>query len=158
MKMGNFNFGKREYVSSRSADKLQFNVNDVKLGQLPGIFDMLKHEGAFFKKWSDMWKNGPDKIYEDEDEGMSEEEPDVVLESYHLNEADLDRKKISEMYFHNHWLNPLFADKLISEVKGGISSKTICGLVRPSGSDQIYIVVLYETDTGTVIGWDYDVD
>lgn len=36
--MGNFNFDKQEYVSSRSADKLQFNVNDVKLGQLPGIF------------------------------------------------------------------------------------------------------------------------
>ena len=33
--MGTFNYSTDEYISSRSVDKLQFDVNKIKLGNLP---------------------------------------------------------------------------------------------------------------------------
>ena len=74
--MGTFNYSTDEYISSRSADKLQFDVNKIKLGNLPGLFERIQHEGGYFKKWSAMWAAGPT----DAEEGMTEEEV-ATLES-----------------------------------------------------------------------------
>ena len=156
--MGNFNYAKHEYISSRSADQLQFDVNKIKLGQLPGLFERIQEEGGFFKKWSDMWKNGPDKIYDDPDEGMTEEEPEAVLENSYIVGNDLSKTPVTEMFAHNHWVNPAFKDKMISNVKGGIAAKTLYGTMRSGGSDEMWLAVYYEVETGTVIAWEYDVD
>lgn len=152
--MGTFNYSTNEYISSRSVDKLQFDVNKIKLGNLPGIFERIQHEGGFFKKWSAMWAKGPT----DAEEGMSEEEPDAVLENCYIVGNDLSKTPITDMFSHSHWVNPAFKDKMISDAKGGIASKTLYGLVRNSGSDEMWLTVYYEAETGTVIAWEYDVD
>ena len=152
--MGTFNYSTNEYISTRSADKLQFDVNKIKLGQLPGLFERIQHEGGFFKKWSAMWAKGP----ADAEEGMSEEEPDAVLENWSLAGEDLSKTPIAEMLEYNHWLNPAFKDKMISDAKGGIASKTLYGTVQEGHSDEMWLAVYYEVETGTVIAWEYDVD
>ena len=152
--MGTFNYSTNEYISSRSVDKLQFDVNKIKLGNLPGLFERIQHEGGFFKKWSNMWAAGP--TYGDE--GMTEEEPEAVLENLFINEENLSTTPITEMLEHNHWINPAFKDKMISDAKGGIASKTLCGLMRKDGSDAMWLAVYYEVETGTVIAWEYDID
>lgn len=152
--MGTFNYATDEYTSSRPVDKLQFDVNKIKLGNLPGLFERIQHEGGFFKKWSAMWAKGPT----DAEEGMSEEEPDAVLENWYIAGQDLSKTPIAEQLQHNHWLNPAFKDKMISDAKGGIASKTLYGLMRNGGSDEMWLAVYYEVETGTVIAWEYDVD
>ena len=152
--MGTFNYSTDEYISSRSTDKLQFDVNKIKLGNLPGLFERIQHEGGFFKKWSDMWAAGPT----DAEEGMTEEEPDAVLENCCIVGNDLSKTPITELFSHNRWVNPLFKDKMISDAKGGIATKTLYGLVRSGGSDEMWLAVYYEVETGTVIAWEYDVD
>ena len=152
--MGTFNYSTDEYISSRSVDKLQFDVNKIKLGNLPGLFERIQHEGGFFKKWSNMWAAGPSYA----EEGMTEEEPDAVLENWSLAGADLSKTPITEMLEHNHWINPAFKDRMISDAKGGIASKTLYGLMRKGGSDEMWLAVYYEVETGTVIAWEYDVD
>lgn len=156
--MGTFNYSTDEYISSRSADKLQFDVNKIKLGNLPGLFERIQEEGGFFKKWSNMWAAGPNAPRNDDDEGMTEEEPEAVLENWSLAGDDLSKTPIAEMLEHNHWINPLFKDKMISDAKGGIASKTLYGLMRNDGSDEMWLAVYYEVETGTVIAWEYDVD
>ena len=156
--MGNFNYAKHEYISSRSADQLQFDVNKIKLGQLPGLFERIQEEGGFFKKWSEMWKNGPDKIYDDPDEGMTEEEPEAVLENLYVVGNDLSKTPVADLFENNHWLNPAFKDKMLSDVKGGIASKTLYGMMHEGHSDEMWLAVYYEVETGTVIAWEYDVD
>jgi len=156
--MGTFNYSTDEYISSRSADKLQFSINGLKLGQLPGLFERIQHEGGYFKKWSNMWAAGPDARYKDEDEGMTEEEPEAVLENCSIMGNDLSKTPITEMIWHNRWINPAFKDKMIADVKGGIASKTLYGAMRSGGSDEMWLSVYYEVETGTVIAWEYDVD
>ena len=46
------------YKSSRSENQLQFDVTNVKLGQLPGVFDTVTNEGAFFKNFIGDFCNG----------------------------------------------------------------------------------------------------
>lgn len=152
--MGTFNYSTDEYISSRSADKLQFDVNKIKLGNLPGLFERIQHEGGFFKKWSNMWAAGPSYA----EEGMTEKEPEEVLENWSLAGDDLSKTPIAEMLEHNHWINPAFKDKMISDAKGGIASKTLYGLMRNGGSDEMCLAVYYEVETGTVIAWEYDID
>lgn len=152
--MGTFNYSTDEYISSRSTDKLQFDVNKIKLGNLPGLFERIQEEGGFFKKWSNMWVAGPT----DAEEGLSEQEPDEVLENWSLAGEDLSKTPIAEMLEHNHWINPVFKDKMISDAKGGIAAKTLYGTMRSGGSDEMWLSVYYEVETGTVIAWEYDVD
>lgn len=141
--MGTFNYSTNEYTSSRSVDKLQFDVNKIKLGQLPGLFERIQHEGGFFKKWSAMWAKGP---------------TDAVLENWSLAGEDLSKTPIAEMLEYNHWLNPAFKDKMISDAKGGIASKLLYGTMQEGHSDEMWLAVYYEVETGTVIAWEYDVD
>lgn len=152
--MGTFNYSTDEYISSRSTDKLQFDVNKIKLGNLPGLFERIQHEGGYFKKWSAMWAAGPT----DAEEGMTEEEPDAVLENCYIVGNDLSKTPITDLFSHNRWVNPVFKDKMISDAKGGIATKTLYGLVRNGGSDEMWLSVYYEVETGTVIAWEYDVD
>jgi hypothetical protein len=42
-----------------------FNVDNIKLGQLPGIFDAVKAEGGFFKLYADAWKNKAWEVADD---------------------------------------------------------------------------------------------
>lgn len=152
--MGTFNYSTDEYISSRSADKLQFDVNKIKLGNLPGLFERIQHEGGYFKKWSAMWAAGPT----DAEEGMTEEEPEAVLEYCYIVGNDLSKTPITDLFSHNRWVNPAFKNKMISDAKGGIATKTLYGLVRNGGSDEMWLSVYYEVETGTVIAWEYDVD
>ena len=92
------------------------------------------------------------------EEGMTEEEPDAVLENWSLAGEDLSKTPITEMVEHYHWINPAFKDRMISDAKGGIASKTLYGLMRKDGSDAMRLAVYYEVETGTVIAWEYDVD
>ena len=156
--MGKFNYSTNEYISSRSADKLQFDVNKIKFGQLPGLFERIQHEGGFFKKWSEMWKNGPDAKYKDPEEGMTEENPEAVLENLYVVGNDLSKTPVADLFENNHWLNTAFKDKMLSDVKGGIASKTLYGTMHEGHSDEMWLAVYYEVETGTVIAWEYDVD
>lgn len=154
--MGIYNYSTDEYISSRSTDKLQFDVNKIELEQLPGLFDRIQHEGGFFKKWSDMWAAGP--VPACEDEGMTEEEPGAVLENCYIVGNDLSKTPITEMLWRKRWINPAFKDKMISDAKGGIATKTLYGTLQKDASDEMMLTVYYEVDTGTVIAWEYDVD
>lgn len=154
--MGTFNYSTDEYISSRSTDKLQFDVNKIKLGNLPGLFERIQHEGGYFKKWSDMWAAGP--VPTCEEEGMTEEEPDAVLENCYVVGQDLSKTPITEMFSQNRWVNPAFNDKMISDAKGGIATKTLYGTLQKGHSDEMWLSVYYEVETGTVIAWEYDVD
>lgn len=152
--MGTYNYSIHEYISSRSTDKLQFDVNKIELGQLPGLFERIQHEGGFFKKWSDMWAAGPT----DAEEGMTEEKPDAVLENCYIVGRDLSKTPITKMFTRKRWVNPAFKDKMISDAKGGIATKTLYGTLQKDGSDEMWLAVYYEVETGTVIAWEYDVD
>ena len=46
------------YISSRPTERLQFNIDTLKLGNLPGCYKMVKEEGGFFKALSNMWNAG----------------------------------------------------------------------------------------------------
>jgi len=155
--MGTFNYSTNEYTSSRSVDKLQFDVNKIKLGQLPGLFERIQHEGGFFKKFADMWKEGENYIG-DEDEGLMEYDTDETLEIMHIDDEDPKTFKIKQMFSNMHWLNPAFEDNVLADIKGGMESKSLYGLLSKGHSDEANILVFYEKDTGTVIGWEVDVD
>jgi len=147
-----------KYVSSRSADKLQFDVNTVKLGQLPGIFDTITQQGGFFKKFADMWKEGENYIG-DEDEGLMEYDTDETLEVLHIDDEDMKTFKLADAFSHtDFWINPAFENTVLADIKGGVASKSLYGVLSKGHSDEASILVFYEKDTGTVIGWEVDVD
>ena len=123
------------YISSRPVDKLQFNIDTLKLGNLPGCYKMVKEEGGFFKALSDMWNAG-DWF---ENEPLMEEDdttPSSFLDDMHC---------CSDTF----WVNPKYANSKMSDL-GEIG----CREVAMDGTTAISIVVYYKKDDGTVIAYD----
>ena len=122
------------YISSRSVDKLQFNIDTVKLGNLPGCYKMVKEEGGFFKALSDMWNSG--EWFEDEPLMEGNGTPCSFLDDAHC---------CSDTF----WVNPKYAHTKVSDL-GEIG----CREVAMDGTTAISIVVYYKKDDGTVIAYD----
>lgn len=131
------------YISSRPVDKLQFNIDTVKLANLPGLFNTLKSEGVFFKSIANRWNAGevdecgPDRL------GDEDGEDGTVSE----NLADL------HYCTDSFWVNPKYANKKVSSL-GGIGSRVIA----EDGKTSVCLWVYYLEKDGTVIAWDMDVD
>ena len=128
------------YVSSRSVDKLQFNIDTVKLANLPGLFNTLKSERVFFKSIANRWNAGE------------------------VDECGLDRlgdgdgtvsENLADLHYctDNFWVNPKYANKKVSSL-GGIGSRVIA----EDGKTSVCLWVYYLEKDGTVIAWDMDVD
>ena len=128
------------YVSSRPVDKLQFNIDTVKLANLPGLFNTLKSEGVFFKAIANRWNAGE------------------------VDECGLDRlgdgdgtvsENLADLHYctDNFWVNPKYANKKVSSL-GGIGSRVIA----EDGKTSVCLWVYYLEKNGTVIAWDMDVD
>ena len=128
------------YISSRSVDKLQFNIDTVKLANLPGLFNTLKSEGVFFKQIANRWNAGE------------------------VDECGLDRlgdgdgtlsENLANLHYctDSFWVNPKYANKKVSSL-GGIGSRVIA----EDGKTSVCLWVYYLEKDGTVIAWDMDVD
>lgn len=128
------------YISSRSVDKLQFNIDTVKLANLPGLFNTLKSEGVFFKQIANRWNAGE------------------------VDECGLDRlgdgdgtvsENLADLHYctDSFWVNPKYANKKVS-LLGGIGSRVIA----EDGKTSVCLWVYYLEKDGTVIAWDMDVD
>ena len=121
------------YVSSRPVDKLQFNIDTVKLANLPGLFNTLKSEGVFFKAIANRWNAGE------------------------VDECGLDRlgdgdgtvsENLADLHYctDNFWVNPKYANKKVSSL-GGIGSRVIA----EDGKTSVCLWVYYLEKNGTVI-------
>ena len=128
------------YISSRPVDKLQFNIDTVKLANLPGLFNTLKSEGVFFKSIANRWNAGE------------------------VDECGLDRlgdgdgtvsENLADLHYctDSFWVNPKYANKKVSSL-GGIGSRVIA----EDGKTSVCLWVYYLEKDGTVIAWDMDVD
>lgn len=128
------------YISSRPMDKLQFNIDTVKLANLPGLFNTLKSEGVFFKQIANRWNAGE------------------------VDECGLDRlgdgdgtvsENLADLHYctDSFWVNPKYANKKVSSL-GGIGSRVIA----EDGKTSVCLWVYYLEKDGTVIAWDMDVD
>lgn len=128
------------YISSRPVDKLQFNIDTVKLANLPGLFNTLKSEGVFFKQIANRWNSGE------------------------VDECGLDRlgdgdgtvsENLADLHYctDSFWVNPKYANKKVSSL-GGIGSRVIA----EDGKTSVCLWVYYLEKDGTVIAWDMDVD
>ena len=122
------------YISSRSVDKLQFNINTLKLGNLPGCYKMVKEEGGFFKALSNMWNAGD--WFEDAVSMEGDDTPCSFMDEGHC---------CSDSF----WLNPKYANTKASDL-GDIG----CREVAMDGTTAISIMVYYKKDDGTVIAYD----
>lgn len=122
------------YISSRSVDKLQFNIDTVKLANLPGCYKMVKEEGGFFKALSNLWNSG--EWFEDEVSMEGDDTPCSFLEDGHC---------CSDSF----WINPKYAHTKASDL-GDIG----CREVAMDGTTAISIIVYYKKDDGTVIAYD----
>ena len=125
------------YVSSRPVDKLQFNIDTLKLGNLPGAYKGIQEEGGFFKAFTTAWNNG------DWEEGYGclygDDTVSNTLDGIHC--------------YGNFWVNPKYANSKVSDL-GEIG----CRSVAIEGKTDICIAVYYLKKDGTVIAWDMDVD
>ena len=124
------------YKSNLSLGRLQFDVNNVKLGLLPGIFDTVSNEGAFFKNFSDDWANG----YWDEGWDV---EPTKIADNWYdyflkQNEA---------------WVNPAYATE-------DTNDEFVCRTVNPDNEKKdVAVSVIYDpTNDNTIVGWIVDAD
>ncbi len=122
------------YISSRSVDKLQFNIDTLKLGSLPGCYKMVKEEGGFFKALSNLWNAGD--WFEDEVSMEEDDTPSSFLDDMHC---------CSDTF----WINPKYAHTKASDL-GEIG----CREVAMDGTTAISIIVYYKKDDGTVIAYD----
>lgn len=122
------------YISSRSVDKLQFNIDTLKLGNLPGCYKMVKEEGGFFKALSDSWNAG--EWLENEPIEGGDDTPCSFLGDMHCCEDTF-------------WVNPKYANTKMSDL-GEIG----CREVAMDGTTAISIMVYYKKSDGTVIAYD----
>ena len=122
------------YISSRPTERLQFNINTLKLGNLPGCYKMVKEEGGFFKALSNMWNAGD--WFEDEVSMEGDDTPCSFMDEGHC---------CSDSF----WLNPAYANTKASDL-GDIG----CREVAMDGTTAISIMVYYRKDDGTVIAYD----
>lgn len=128
------------YISSRPVDKLQFNIDTVKLANLPGLFNTLKSEGVFFKPIANRWNAG-----EVDECGVDR----LGESSGTLSNA------LSDLHYctDSFWVNPKYANKKVGSL-GGIGSRVIA----EDGKTSVCLWVYYLEKDGTVIAWDMDVD
>lgn len=122
------------YISSRPVDKLQFNIDTVKLGNLPGCYKMVQEEGGFFKALSDSWNVG--EWVENESSMEGDDTPCSFLNDMHC---------CSDTF----WVNPKYA-----HIKAVNLGEIGCREVAMDGITAISIVVYYKKDDGTVIAYD----
>lgn len=122
------------YISSRPVEKLQFNIDTLKLNNLPGCYKMVKEEGGFFKALSNMWNAGD--WFEDEVSMEGDDTPCSFLEDGHC---------CSDTF----WVNPKYAHTKASDL-GEIG----CREVAMDGTTAISIMVYYKKDDGIVIAYD----
>ena len=122
------------YISSRPVDKLQFNIDTVKLGNLPGCYKMVKEEGGFFKALSNLWNSG-----------------DWFENEVSMGEDDTPASFLDDMHYcsDTFWVNPKYANIKASDL-GEIGSRE----VAMDGTTAISIIVYYKKDGGTVIAYD----
>lgn len=125
------------YISSRPMDKLQFNIDTLKLGNLPGAYKGIQEEGGFFKAFTTAWNNG------DWEEGYGclygDDTVSNTLDGIHC--------------YGNFWVNPKYANSKVSDL-GEIG----CRSVAIEGKTDICISVYYLKKDGTVIAYDIDAD
>lgn len=123
------------YKSSRSENQLQFDVTNMKLGQLPGVFDSVTNEGAFFKNFSDDWANG---YWED---GW-DVEPTKVANTW----FDYLRKKTEA------WINPAY-DTFDTD------DDFVCRTVYPENQKRdVAVSVIFDNTNDIIVGWFIDAD
>ena len=125
------------YISSRPVDKLQFNIDTLKLGNLPGAYEGIQEEGGFFKAFATAWNN----------EDWEEDEAVFGMDDTVSN--TLDRLHC----YGNFWVNPKYANSKVSAL-GEIG----CRSVAIEGKTDICIAVYYLKKDGTVIAYDIDAD
>ena len=128
------------YISSRSVDKLQFNIDTVKLANLPGLFNTLKSEGVFFKQIANRWN--------------AEEVDECGLDRLGDGDGTVS-ENLADLHYctDSFWVNPKYANKKVSSL-GGIGSRVIA----EDGKTSVCLWVYYLEKDGTVIAWDMDVD
>ena len=122
------------YISSRPVDKLQFNIDTLKLGNLPGCYKMVKEEGGFFKALSNLWNSG-----------------DWFENEVSMGEDDTPASFLDDMHYcsDTFWVNPKYANIKASDL-GEIGSRE----VAMDGTTAISIIVYSKKDDGTVIAYD----
>ena len=125
------------YKSSRSENQLQFDIDNVKLGQLPGLFETVQNEGGFFKLFSDNWADGYYCEYE------WDKEPETVADTWY----DFFLKQ------NEAWVNPAYANE---PTNNEFYTKSICPIDDKRG---ITITLVYDqTNDNTIVGWFIDAD
>lgn len=128
------------YVSSRTTDKLQFDVDKVKLGNLPGLFKMIQEEGGFFKLFSTAWNN---QEWDEEDNPCILDYSDNTLE-----------EALGELHcFGTYWANPKYVNQKVSSL-GELHSR----IVVVTGTTDIMLIVTYRESDNIIVCYDLCVD